>query len=208
MKSVDTGQDKVKKICEVLKKETIEPAKKEADSIIHHARNEAKGIIEKANLEAKRIHAEAKMKIDEEKNVFQASINLAAKKCLAALKQEIEERLFNKELDVLIKNGLKDTHIIAALISAMVKGIEKNGMNANLEAIISEVATPREINQELTSEIIKLLEKESVQIGDIEGGVLIKIKEKNMTIDMSAETLKNLIAKYIREDFRSVIFST
>ncbi len=93
MKSVATGKDKVKKICEVLKRETLDPAKKEADAIIHQAREGAAKIIEEARSDAKKVHSDAKKQIDEERNVFESSIHLACKKSLSTLKQEIEEKL-------------------------------------------------------------------------------------------------------------------
>ena len=86
MKSVDTGKEKVKKICEVLRKETIDPAKKEGDHIIAKARDEGEKIVTNAKKEAVRLLDDAKKKIEEERNVFQASINLACKKSIDTLK--------------------------------------------------------------------------------------------------------------------------
>ena len=44
MKGFETGKDKVKKICDVLKKETLEPAKEEAERIIAAAKLRGKRI--------------------------------------------------------------------------------------------------------------------------------------------------------------------
>ena len=44
MEIVDSGKDKVKKICETLKKQTLDPAKQEARNIIDHALKEAEKI--------------------------------------------------------------------------------------------------------------------------------------------------------------------
>ena len=207
MKSVDTGKDKVKKICEVLKKETLDPAKKEADKIIAQARADAEKIIEDAKREATRVHEDARKKIEEERNVFQASINLACKKSLDTLKQEIEKNLFNEELNAFVGKQMKDPHVAAELISAIVKGIEKEGIDVNLKAVVSSAVSTKAVNQELAKGVIDRLKSKSVEIGDIAGGAQVKIVDKNLTIDMTDEALKTLLASFVREDFRSVIFA-
>lgn len=207
MKSVDTGKDKVKKICEVLKKETLEPAKKEADRIIAKARVDGEKIIEDAKREAQKLQEEAKKRIKEERNVFQASINLACKKSLDTLKQEIEKKLFNEELDHFIRKQMNHPDIVAELISAIVKGIEKEGIDVNLKALISSTVSPQAVNQALAKGIVDRLKEKSVEIGDIMGGAQVKIVDKNLTVDMTDEALKTLLANFVREDFRSVIFA-
>lgn len=207
MKSIDTGKEKVKKICEVLRKETLDPAKKEGDLIIAKARADAEKIIKDAKGEASRVQAEAKRRIEEERNVFQASMNLAAKKSIDTLKQEIEKKLFNPELTQLIAEKMKDPKIVAKLIVAIVSGIEKEGIEGDLKAIVSGAVSIDAVNKELTKGIIEKLKSKSVEIGEIEGGAQVKIIDQNLTIDMSDEALKTLLANFVRDDFRSVIFA-
>ena len=76
MKSVDTGKEKVKKICEVLRRETIDPAKKEGNQIIAKARDEGEKIVTHAKQEAARLLDDAKKQLEEKRNIFQASINI------------------------------------------------------------------------------------------------------------------------------------
>jgi len=206
MKSVDTGKDKVKKICEVLKRETLDPAKKEADVIIHQAREDAAKIIEEAKREAQKVHQDAQKKIEEERNVFESSINLACKKSLSILKQEIEEKLFNPELSSWISKGGRDPHILAELISAIVKGIEKEGIDANLQALVPSAVSPKSVTQELIKGIAEKLKEKSVQVGDFDGGAEVKIVDQNITIDITDDALKTLVASFVRDDFRSVVF--
>ena len=207
MKSIDTGKEKVKKICEVLRKETLDPAKKEGDLIIAKARADAEKIIKDAKGEASRVQAEAKRRIEEERNVFQASMNLAAKKSIDTLKQEIEKKLFDPELTQLIAEKMRDPKIVAKLIVAIVSGIEKEGIEGDLKAIVSGAVSIDAVNKELTKGIIEKLKSKSVEIGEIEGGAQVKIIDQNLTIDMSDEALKTLLANFVRDDFRSVIFA-
>lgn len=52
MKSLETGKDKIQKICDALKKETLEPAKQEAREVIENARLQAAEIVTAAKKEA------------------------------------------------------------------------------------------------------------------------------------------------------------
>ncbi len=204
MKSVDTGKEKVKKICEVLRKETLDPAKKEGEKIIAKAREDAEKIVQEAKRNGARIYEDAKKKVEEERNVFQASIHLACKKSIDTLKQEIENKLFNSALDAFIGDKTKDPKVIAELLSALVKGIEKEGISGDLKGIIAKSVSPEAVNKELAKEVVARLKDNSAEI---EGGAQVKIVDKNMTVDLSDEALKTLLAKFVRDDFRSVIFA-
>ena len=53
---------------------------------------------------------------------------------------------------------------------------------------------------------MKKLKEHSVVLGDFDGGVKVKYVDKNLTIDVSDETLMDLISRYVRKDFRKLIF--
>jgi len=207
MKSVDTGKEKVKKICEVLRKETIDPSKKEGDQIIAKAKHSAEGIVADAKKEAARLLDEARSKIEEERNVFKASINLACKKSIDMLKQSVEEKLFNPQLAEFCKAATNDSKVAADLISAIIKSIDKEGVDGDLKAVVSKDVDLDAVNKAILKGAIEKLKSKSVEVGSIEGGVQVKIVDQNLTIDMSDESLKNLLANFVRDDFRSVIFS-
>ena len=207
MKSIDSGKEKVKKICEILRKETLEPAKQEGARIVAKAQADAKRMLEEAKHEALKIVAEARKKIEEERNVFQASIHLASKKALDTLKQRIEERFFHPELSRLIHETVKNPKIVAQMIAAMIAGVEKEGINGDLKAIVASVIDVEAINRELTKKILERLKSSSVEIGEIEGGAQLKIVDENLIIDFSEKALKNFLANFVREDFRSLIFA-
>jgi len=59
MEAVETGKDKVKKICEVLRKETLEPALQEAEGIVGEANGKAEAILEQAKAKAQMMIQEA-----------------------------------------------------------------------------------------------------------------------------------------------------
>ena len=52
----------------------------------------------------------------------------------------------------------------------------------------------------------KSLQGGHVELGDLGGGVAIAIRDKQMTIDVSEKTLKDLLMRYVRKDFRQHFF--
>lgn len=208
MKTVDTGKDKVKKICDVLKKETLDPAKLEAEKIISDARMEGEQLIKEAKGQIERMQSTARREIDEERNVFQASLNLASKQGLSTLKQEIESHIFNKALGESLDKFTNDPKIIADLISAIVSSIEKEGIDGDLQAVVSSKVSKEEVNKNLMQGILEKLKEKSVILGEITGGAEVKFLNKNMTLDISDQSLKTLLGNFLRSDFRSILFES
>jgi V/A-type H+-transporting ATPase subunit E len=208
MKGTESGKDKVKKICDILRRETLEPAESEAQQIVRSAKQQAEKIVAAAQEEIKKIHLEAGQEIERQKNIFQSSLAQACKQALDALRQSIEEKLFNQELSKLVAQQTQDPKVLAQIITAIVKGIEKDGTEAALSVYIPAAVPARAVNALLAHEIIEKLKEKSVLVGPLAGGVEVKLHKENMTIDMSDVALKELVANYIRKDFRELIFNS
>jgi V/A-type H+/Na+-transporting ATPase subunit E len=206
MKGLETGKDKVKKICDALKRETLEPAQQEAEAIIAAARQEADEILANAHASSKKMIEYAHLEIEKLKSIFQASLAQACRQSIEVVKEKIEHKLFNPELSGLVTKPLQDPQLIATLINAIVKALEKEGTETDLSAVIASAVPARKVNELLASEVIKKLKEKGVLLSAIGGGVEIKLLKNNITIDLSDETLKELIATYIRKDFREFIF--
>src|SRR3989337_1421388 len=107
MPSLDKGDDKIKKICEIIRKDTLDPAKEHAKEIIENAKIEADQIIKKANNEKEKILNEAKKDIEKEKKIFDSSLNISLRQAFEDLKSKIENELFSKTLSEELKIVLK-----------------------------------------------------------------------------------------------------
>ena len=207
MKTLEKAQDKIKKICDVIRDETLEPAKKEASQIIFEAQKQAEQIIAEAQKSAEQLHAEARKSIEQEKSVFQASVEQASRQSLESLRQSIENKLFSTHLTSIIEKSSSDPHLVANLINAIVKALEKDGLTADLTAIIPKTIAPRAVNELLLADVLNTLKDKSVTVGTIAGGAQVKLNKKQMTIDISEHALKELLSSYvIRKDFRKMIF--
>jgi len=208
MKGTETGKDKVKKICDILRRETLEPAEIEAEQIIRTAKEQAEQIVVTAQQEAEKIHLEARQEIERQRNVFQSSLSQACKQTIESLKQNIEEKLLDQELSHLMAKYTQDPKVLAQLVTAVVKGIEKEGLEATLSVYIPAAVPARAVNMLLAHEILERLKEKSVLVGPLTGGIEIKLHKENMTIDISDAALKELVANYIRKDFRELIFGS
>lgn len=209
MKTLEKGKDKIKKICEVLREETLEPAQKQAREIINEAHKQSEHIILEAKKKAEALTTEARAAIDRERNVFQSSLQQAAKQSIEALKQNIEEHVFNANLNEIIGKSAADPRLVANLINAIVNALEKEGLAANLSAIIPKTIPERTINELLLHDVIGKLKDQSVILGNFSGGAQVRLHDRKVVIDVSEAALKELLSNHVvRKDFRKMVFES
>lgn len=205
---MEKGKDKVKKICEVLRKETLDPAREEAAMIIEAAHVDAGKILIEARREREKILAEAMAEIERQRVIFQSSLAQACRQSLETLKQSIEEKLFNQELLQTLLGPLKDPNVLAKLIQAVVEAVEKEGIETDLSAYISASVPARAVNELLARSVLDKLKEKSVLLGPMAGGIAVKLHGQKITLDLSEAALKELVANYIRKDFRSLLLGS
>ncbi len=208
MKNLESGEEKIQQICDAIRKETLEPALRDAQTIIDEANKKAEKIIQDAQAKGEEYMSQARRTIDQENNVFQSSLTQAVKQSLEALRQNIETKLFNDQLQEILQKPASNPKVIAELINAIIKAIEKQGIDTNLAAVIPASVPAKEVNELLLEEVVKKLRNKSVEIGNFAGGAQVKILGKNMTIDISDTALKELLSNYVRKDFRKLILNT
>ncbi len=207
MKGLETGKDKIQKICDALRKETLEPAKQEAREIVENAHLQASEIVSDAQKKAASLIQSAEKEIEENKKVFQSTLNIACRQSIEQLKHKIEHELFDRELSDLVKKEMADPKVIANLLNSFMRSMEEKGIEEDFIAVIPKDITPRSINDLLAAKILDRLEHKTVVVGDFNGGVQIRLKGRQITIDISDTVVRELIAQYIRRDFRDLVFN-
>lgn len=205
-KTLEKGEEKIQKICDALRKETLEPAKKEADELISDAKARGEQIIAEARQEAAKILAHARENIEQERNVFHSSLDQASRQSIEELRQTIEKKLFNDELHHLVAKQTQDPKVIGKLITAIVEAIQKEGLKTEVSAVIPEMVKPEEVNGVLAEGVLKKLKDGGVKVGEFGGGAQVKLIDQKMTIDITEQSLIDLLSKYLRKDFRELIF--
>lgn len=207
MKGLETGKDKIQKICDALKKETLDPAKQEAREIIENAHMQASEILSDAKKKALELLEQAEKEMEEKKRVSQASLSLACRQVIELLKQKIEKEIFNQELYSLISKEMVEPKIIAQLINTLIRSIEERGIEDEFIAKIPKEVSPRIINELLAKRVLEKLANQTVVASEIKGGAQIQLKKGKITVDISDEALYELISGYIRRDLRDLVFS-
>jgi len=207
MEELETGKDKIKQICDLLRHETLEPAKNQAEKIIDAANQQAEKIIAEAKIQCEALLHEARAEIERERNVFYSSLTQAAKQGIDALKNEIEKQLFHVELEKVIGQKLAEPAVIAKLIDSLVKAIERDGVSADFSTIIPQQISTNDLNQYLLEQNFPRL-KEGVSLGEFSGGIKLKLNDKNITIDATDKAVVELLERYLRKDFRKWLFGS
>lgn len=203
----ETGKEKIQKICDILKKETLEPAKQEAREIVENAHLQAADIVKEAKKKAESLLAETQKELEEKQKVFQASLQLACRQGIDLLKQKIEQELFDKQLTSVVADAMKNPKLISELLSSLVRSIEEKGIEDDLVAWIPKDVTPRMINAQLAATVLERFKNQSVAVGDFDGGVKVQFLGNQITLDISDAAVRELIALYIRRDFRDLVFN-
>lgn len=205
-KELLTGENKIKQISDLLKEETLLPAKKQAAEIVEEAKKKAKEIVAEAELAAKNLIKRGQEELAREKAVFETSMIQGADQCFESLKQKIQGKLFNDQLHEVIHREAVKSSVIADLIQAIVSALQKEGVDAKLEAVIARSASPADVNRLLGEEILRKLQGGGVVVGSIGAGAQVKLLDKQLTLDVSDQSLKELLANYLRKDFRELLF--
>ena len=200
------GKDRVQEICDSLRQEALQPALQEAESIVANAKKRAEEILKEAQKEAEKIIQEAQKKGKKHQSVVEASLEQAAKQTLASIKQKIEKDLFSDQLIQMAAQETKDPKLLAKLIESLVKAIEKEGTSAEFSVAVSEGLTVDEVNQALSKKIVEKLKEKSVTLGGFEGGVQVRLHDQKLTLDVSGQVLEEILAGFVRKDFRELIF--
>jgi len=206
MEEVETGSERVKKICDALRRDTLEPAKRQAEEIVLQAKKEAEGLLEEAKRDIEALRKEAREEIERQKNVFHSSLYQSCKQALETLKQSIEEKFLNHELMHLLQQPLQIPEVLAQLVQAVIQAVEKEGTQADLSVYIPAAIPARAVNERLGKALLDRLKEKSVLLSPIGGGIALKLHEQHITIDISDVALKELVAGYIRKDFRELFF--
>lgn len=207
MKGLETGKEKIQRICDAIRADTLEPAKQEASELIENAHLQAAEIIKNAEKRAEDLLKSAKDQIAEKEKVFHSSLQLASRQGIEVLKQKIEEKLFDQTLTEIINREMKEIKLIAHIVDSFMKSMIEKGIDEDFVAVIPKNITPRSINTLLASEILEKLQGKSVVVGDFDAGVKIQLKGQHLTIDISDSTIKELVGRYIHRDFREMIYS-
>lgn len=206
MKETLSGKNKIQQICDLLKKETLEPAHQEAEEIVENARMQAAEIIDKAKSEADDTLKKAEQDIEKKRQAYTASLSMATRQSIEALKQQIEKQLFQETLSRLIAEQKVSLDLLSNLIEVIIQAIKEEGIDSELSVYIGKNIDISSLNKQVSKTVLDALAEKEVILGGFANGITIKIHKDNITLDLSDKTLTELMVQFVRKDFRSFFF--
>lgn len=205
-RQLEKGKDKIQQICDILKNETLQPAKEEAAEILEGAKAEAARIVQQAKAQAEKIIHDTRLEMEKERAVFNTALQQSAAQCVESLKQTIQNQIFNTEIEQLIQKEAKEPQVVAKIVEAIIKAIQKEGVDISLSAIIPAAVSVDEVNRILGQELVNRLREKSVVLGTFAAGAQVKLHNKQLMLDISDQVLKELLGNFLRKDFRKLLF--
>ena len=115
--------------------------------------------------------------------------------------------IFSANLHSFVVEGSNGPAEIAQLIRALAEAVAKEGVSSDFAAVVSSTVNAGALNQAIGQEILNRLQGKAVQIGEIAGGMQMKLLDKKVTLDISNQALMDLLGRHLRKDFRDKIFA-
>lgn len=209
MKSFEKAEDKIRLICDELRNNTLKPAQDQAKELVKEAEMQAKKIKEEAREKHDKMIKEAKEKIAKEEKVLKSTLEHAYRMALENFKQNVSTKLVRDSWKELFKGEVKNERIVAELLSSLVKGIEKEGIEGDLHAYIPAELKSDDVNALLAKGVRDRLAEKSVLLdGEMDSGVSVKLEDENIKFDFTGDALEKILWPYIYEGFRDKFISS
>jgi len=207
MKRSEFGQDQLQRICDVLRRDTLEPALVEARRIEEEARSFARKLTDETLSKCQEQERASRQMIEQQKKIFEDNIKQSLAQALGLLRQEIEEQLFSKALSQLLASKMQDADQMALVLDALIAAIKKDGLDADIEVTLGQALDKQQLVQALAPAIREYLKDAKFAAGLFSGGLSVHLRDEHLVIDVSDEALRELLARFLRKDFRQMLFA-
>lgn len=207
MRLLETGNEKVKKICEVLKKETLEPARLQAEEILELARKEADRLIKQAQDKSHQLVKETEERIKKQEEVFKASVNIAFKQVIGKLKSEIETKLFHPALLEVVRHHLSSSATISDSIKVIIDGLAKSGLDADAKIILSKKYSSQQLAEVIAAAGVENWKNKIYSLGDFGSGLQIRLDRMHMIIDLTDGAVEQMLLEFASDNLKKIIFN-
>lgn len=201
-----SGEERLAAICQALRQETLSPAQQEAEALILAAKREAETLLEQAKKEIDELKKGAKQEIEKEKRLFHSSLRHASDQIVNSLKEQLENILFQKGIEVLVKEQLESPEHIASLLHSLTKMIEQEGLTASPEIWIGKSIDKKVYLAALAKHAVVRPFEEEIRIGSFSYGCKLVVKDRHMSIEVTEEGIRDLLSSILRRDFRKYLF--
>ncbi len=206
MEQRSSGDERLAAICQKIRNETLEPAEQDAQNIRLTAEREAAKIKAEARQLADQLLHDSRKEVQEERKAFEASLQQACKQTLDLLRQKVEQTLFKPALNAWLEKEFSSEVKTAHLLDTLIQYLKKEGMEGDLAAWIGSHLSKEEVVKHLAASSLKAIPKEGIHVADQAQGVILKLLDKHITFEITPDAIKDLIATFVRSDFRRFFF--
>jgi V/A-type H+-transporting ATPase subunit E len=202
-----SGDERLAAICQVVRNETLDPALREAEEIRLEAEREANTIIENARKEAERLLHETKRELEAKQASFSSALEQATRQTLDLIRQQIEKELFSPQFTALLEEEFKSEKKSAHLLDLIIENLQQEGLEGNLGVWLGKKLAKEKVAKELAKASLKAIPKDGLHISDHYYGLIVKLVDKHISIEITPESIRDLIASFLRAEFRNLLYA-
>jgi V/A-type H+-transporting ATPase subunit E len=118
-----------------------------------------------------------------------------------------EKTLFRPALDTWLEKEFSSEEKTAALLDTLIEFLKQEGLEGDLAVWIGSHLSKESIVKQLAVSSLRSISKDGIQISNQALGILVKIVEKHLVIEITPDAIKDLISTFIRNDFRGFLFN-
>lgn len=204
----NTGTEKVRRICDLLRKDTLEPAQKEAEILLQAAKEEAQSILLAAQEKIKKQKAEHQENLRQAEAGMHSSIRNAFRLLRDELREGLSDALFSQVLKEKIQQEMQSPKMLAKIVDTLLSSMEKEGLSGDVTVALSSAIDPKKVVEFLLQSSKEKLGSQGLIIKDtIEGGVEVHLKEQEITVSFSNEVLMQELQKFLRPELWQMLVS-
>lgn len=198
--------NKLQELTDKLFNEGLSKGKAEGEALLAQSKEKAAAIVEEARKEAAAIVEKARKEAEELSTKVSNDIRMASSQSIQATRKDIENLVIGKISDAGVKNAMSSEEFLKGIISAVAQKFSAEE-SSDISLVLPENLRSG-LEPFVEGELSSLL-KGGVDASfskKIAGGFNIGPKDGGYFISMTDDTLKELIAEYLRPATRKFLF--
>lgn len=203
----------VQALIDRIRDQGVQAAQGEADRLLHEARQQAAEIVARAKAEADAIQTNTRTEMEAYKTASLDALQLAARDTVLDLRARVTAR-FEEFVKRLVVSATHDKELIRNIVLVLAgHAAEEFIRDKQVQVRISQSLLTGEATFQEESRLAILglssdMLREGIQLApdsEIEGGVIVRLIDEKLDIDLSDRAVANMIAQRLRPRFRAIV---
>ena len=200
--------NKLQELTDKLYQEGLSKGKQEGEQLVGKAREEAARIVADAKKEAEEITTAARKEAEQLKIKIQSDLKMASVQTVSQLRQQVENSLVTKAVEVPVKEAFADTTYVKSLLSTVVGAFNAaESGSAGLDVILPE-SLRKELGDKAALQMVAELGKglDVTFSKNLRTGFKIGPKDGGYLISFTGEDFADMFSQYLRPAARKLLF--